>query len=118
MGFGKIKNQKLFKIYEQSSLTNVSRSFEDRSFFFSSESKLGACCQAKGNQFAKDHSAKAMDKTRADLHSRIIVTIQSVDSISKRIQRRRAPVTDLKRLSMVDWLHNGVFALKLPPSSV
>ncbi|CAF2109400.1 unnamed protein product [Brassica napus] len=49
-----------------------------------------------------------MDKTRADLHSRIIVTIQSVDSISKRIQRRRAPVTDLKRLSMVDWLHNGV----------
>lgn len=49
-------------------------------------------CEQLRNQFAKDHSAKAMDKTRAaakDLHSRIRVAIQSVDSISKRIERIR-----------------------------
>ncbi|CAH8273880.1 unnamed protein product [Arabidopsis lyrata] len=49
-------------------------------------------CEQLRNQFAKDHSAKSMDKTRAaakDLHSRIRVAIQSVDSISKRIERIR-----------------------------
>ncbi|KAF8109596.1 hypothetical protein N665_0094s0062 [Sinapis alba] len=49
-------------------------------------------CEQLRNQFTKDHSAKAMDKTRAaakDLHSRIRVAIQSVDSISKRIERIR-----------------------------
>ncbi|KAG2240979.1 hypothetical protein Bca52824_096918 [Brassica carinata] len=49
-------------------------------------------CEQLRNQFTKDHSAKAMDKTRAaakDLHSRIRVAIQSVDLISKRIERIR-----------------------------
>ncbi|AEE87119.1 bZIP transcription factor, putative (DUF630 and DUF632) [Arabidopsis thaliana] len=49
-------------------------------------------CEQLRNQFAKDHSAKSMDKTRAaakDLHSRIRVAIQSVESISKRIERIR-----------------------------
>lgn len=49
-------------------------------------------CEQLRNQFTKDHSAKAMDKTRAaakDLHSRIRVAIQSVDAISKRIERIR-----------------------------
>ncbi|CAA7020547.1 unnamed protein product [Microthlaspi erraticum] len=49
-------------------------------------------CELLRYQFAKDYSAKSMDKTRAaakDLHSRIRVAIQSVDSISKRIERIR-----------------------------
>ncbi|GLT43973.1 hypothetical protein SLA2020_178940 [Shorea laevis] len=49
-------------------------------------------CDQLRHQFAKDHAAPAIDKTRAvvkDLHSRIRVALHSVDSISKRIEKMR-----------------------------
>ncbi|KAF5749819.1 hypothetical protein HS088_TW03G00145 [Tripterygium wilfordii] len=49
-------------------------------------------CEQLRHQFAKDCSARVIDKTRAvvkDLHSRIRVAIHSVDSISKRIEKMR-----------------------------
>ncbi|GMP26147.1 hypothetical protein CsSME_00002720 [Camellia sinensis var. sinensis] len=49
-------------------------------------------CDQLRCQFAKDHSAQVIDKTRAvvkDLHSRIRVALHSVDSISKRIEKMR-----------------------------
>ncbi|PON55006.1 hypothetical protein PanWU01x14_191140 [Parasponia andersonii] len=49
-------------------------------------------CEQLRYMFAKDYSSQAIDKTRAvvkDLHSRIRVAIQSVDSISKRIEKMR-----------------------------
>ncbi|KAJ1398644.1 hypothetical protein SESBI_30969 [Sesbania bispinosa] len=49
-------------------------------------------CHQLRHQFAKDQGTQVIDKTRSvvkDLHSRIIVAIYSVDSISKRIERMR-----------------------------
>lgn len=49
-------------------------------------------CNQLRHQFAKDQSAHVIDKTRAvvkDLYSRIRVALQSVDSISRRIERMR-----------------------------
>ncbi|XP_044469814.1 protein ALTERED PHOSPHATE STARVATION RESPONSE 1-like [Mangifera indica] len=49
-------------------------------------------CDQLRHQFAKDHSTHAIDKTRSvikDLYSRIIVALQSVDSISRRIEKMR-----------------------------
>ncbi|XP_057500562.1 protein ALTERED PHOSPHATE STARVATION RESPONSE 1-like isoform X1 [Actinidia eriantha] len=49
-------------------------------------------CDQLRHQFAKDFSAQVIDKTRAvvkDLHSRIRVALQAVDSISKRIEKMR-----------------------------
>ncbi|XP_057501751.1 protein ALTERED PHOSPHATE STARVATION RESPONSE 1-like [Actinidia eriantha] len=49
-------------------------------------------CNQLRHQFAKDLSAQVIDKTRAvvkDLHSRIRVALQAVDSISKRIEKMR-----------------------------
>ncbi|XP_008803752.2 protein ALTERED PHOSPHATE STARVATION RESPONSE 1-like [Phoenix dactylifera] len=49
-------------------------------------------CSQLRHQSARDLNAKLIDRTRAvvkDLHSRIRVAIQSVDSISKRIERLR-----------------------------
>ncbi|XP_019086181.1 PREDICTED: uncharacterized protein LOC104716266 [Camelina sativa] len=68
------------KLYDEVKASEVIRKEYDRK------------CEQLRNQFAKDHSAKSMDKTRAaakDLHSRIRVAIQAVDSISKRIERIR-----------------------------
>ncbi|XP_010446539.1 PREDICTED: uncharacterized protein LOC104729301 [Camelina sativa] len=68
------------KLYDEVKASEVIRKEYDRK------------CEQLRNQFTKDHSAKSMDRTRAaakDLHSRIRVAIQSVDSISKRIERIR-----------------------------
>ncbi|KAK8952374.1 hypothetical protein KSP39_PZI003005 [Platanthera zijinensis] len=49
-------------------------------------------CNQLRHQFAKDTNAQAIDKTRAavkDLHSRVRVTIQAVDLISRRIEKLR-----------------------------
>ncbi|KAJ3675242.1 hypothetical protein LUZ60_004284 [Juncus effusus] len=49
-------------------------------------------CTILRQQFARDMKAQSIDKTRAiikDLHSRLCVSIQAVDSISKRIERMR-----------------------------
>lgn len=49
-------------------------------------------CDQLKHQFAKDHAAPMIDKTRAvvkDLHSRIRVALHSVDSIAKRIEKMR-----------------------------
>ncbi|KAL1326966.1 hypothetical protein HN51_037072 [Arachis hypogaea] len=49
-------------------------------------------CSQLRHQFAKDQSTHVIDKTRSvvkDLHSRIIVAIYSVDTISKRIESIR-----------------------------
>ncbi|XP_020100981.1 uncharacterized protein LOC109718914 [Ananas comosus] len=49
-------------------------------------------CTQLRHQFARDLNAELIDKTRAvvkDLHSRLSVAIQAVDSISKRIERMR-----------------------------
>ncbi|KAJ0097055.1 hypothetical protein Patl1_27248 [Pistacia atlantica] len=49
-------------------------------------------CDQLRHQFAKDHSAHTIDKTRSvikDLYSRIVVALQSVDSISRRIEKMR-----------------------------
>ncbi|XP_057971859.1 protein ALTERED PHOSPHATE STARVATION RESPONSE 1 isoform X2 [Malania oleifera] len=49
-------------------------------------------CNQLRHQFAKDLSSQVIDKTRSvvkDLHSRIRVAIQAVDSISKRIEKMR-----------------------------
>ncbi|MQL92060.1 hypothetical protein Taro_024678 [Colocasia esculenta] len=49
-------------------------------------------CSRLRHEFAKDLNARVIDKTRAvvkDLHSRVKVAIQAVDSISKRIEKLR-----------------------------
>ncbi|KAK1263613.1 hypothetical protein QJS04_geneDACA021213 [Acorus gramineus] len=49
-------------------------------------------CSQLRHQFAKDMNARVIDKTRAvvkDLHSQVKVTIHSVESISKRIEKLR-----------------------------
>ncbi|KAJ6801770.1 uncharacterized protein M6B38_253505 [Iris pallida] len=49
-------------------------------------------CTQLRHQFARDMKAQVVDKTRAvikDLHSQLIVAIQAVDSISKRIEKLR-----------------------------
>lgn len=49
-------------------------------------------CNQLRHQFAKDTNARVIDKTRAavkDLHSRVRVTIQAVDLISRRIEKLR-----------------------------
>ncbi|XP_044460711.1 protein ALTERED PHOSPHATE STARVATION RESPONSE 1-like [Mangifera indica] len=49
-------------------------------------------CDQLRHQFAKDHSMRSIDKTRSvikDLYSRIVVGLQSVDSISRRIEKMR-----------------------------
>lgn len=49
-------------------------------------------CDQLRHQFAKDLKTHMIDKTRSlvkDLHSRIIVALHSVDSISKRIEKMR-----------------------------
>lgn len=49
-------------------------------------------CSQLRHQVAQDLSPRLIDKTRAvvkDLHSRVTVAIQSVDSISKRIENMR-----------------------------
>ncbi|KAL8143475.1 hypothetical protein V2J09_016507 [Rumex salicifolius] len=49
-------------------------------------------CDQLKHQFAKDHSTHVVDKTRAiakDLHSRLRVSLYSVDSIAKRIEKMR-----------------------------
>uniref|UniRef100_A0A1D1XI52 Protein transport protein SEC31 n=1 Tax=Anthurium amnicola TaxID=1678845 RepID=A0A1D1XI52_9ARAE len=49
-------------------------------------------CSQLRHEFAKDLSARVIDKTRAaikDLHSQVRVAIQAVDSISKRIEKLR-----------------------------
>ncbi|RYR35099.1 hypothetical protein Ahy_A10g050240 [Arachis hypogaea] len=49
-------------------------------------------CEQLRHQSAKDESTRVIDKTRSivrDLHSRIIVTIYSFDTISKQIERVR-----------------------------
>ncbi|KAJ4790674.1 DUF630 family protein (DUF630 and DUF632) [Rhynchospora pubera] len=49
-------------------------------------------CALLRHQFARDMKAHAIDKTRAaikDLHSRLSVAIQAVNSISKRIEKMR-----------------------------
>ncbi|XP_072984352.1 uncharacterized protein [Typha latifolia] len=49
-------------------------------------------CSQLRHQFAQDLNAQVIDKTRAvvkDLHSRVCVAIQAVDSVSKRIEKLR-----------------------------
>ncbi|KAJ3677314.1 hypothetical protein LUZ60_003038 [Juncus effusus] len=49
-------------------------------------------CTKLRHQFAKDFDVRIIDKTRAnvkDLHSRLTVAIQAVDSISRRIEKLR-----------------------------
>ncbi|CAL1376710.1 unnamed protein product [Linum trigynum] len=64
-------------------------------------------CDKLRHQFAKDHSAHVIDKTRAvakDLHSRIRVAIHSVDSISKRIEKIRDEELHPQLLELVQGL--------------
>ncbi|EEF29247.1 protein ALTERED PHOSPHATE STARVATION RESPONSE 1 [Ricinus communis] len=64
-------------------------------------------CDQLRHQFAKDHSAEVIDKTRAvvkDLHSRIIVAIHSVDTISKRIEKMRDEELQPQLLELIQGL--------------
>ncbi|XP_021678432.2 protein ALTERED PHOSPHATE STARVATION RESPONSE 1 isoform X2 [Hevea brasiliensis] len=64
-------------------------------------------CDQLRHQFAKDHSAQVIDKTRAvvkDLHSRIIVAIHSVDTISKRIEKMRDEELQPQLLELIQGL--------------
>ncbi|XP_012093121.1 protein ALTERED PHOSPHATE STARVATION RESPONSE 1 isoform X2 [Jatropha curcas] len=64
-------------------------------------------CNQLRHQFAKDHSAQVIDKTRAvvkDLHSRIIVAIHSVDTISKRIEKMRDEELQPQLLELIQGL--------------
>ncbi|XP_050205497.1 protein ALTERED PHOSPHATE STARVATION RESPONSE 1 [Mercurialis annua] len=64
-------------------------------------------CDLLRHQFAKDHSAQVIDKTRAiakDLHSRIIVAIHSVDTISKRIEKMRDEELQPQLLELIQGL--------------
>lgn len=49
-------------------------------------------CNQLRHQFAKGYGSQVIDRTRSvvkDLHSRIMVALHSVDSISKRIEKMR-----------------------------
>ncbi|XP_065876550.1 protein ALTERED PHOSPHATE STARVATION RESPONSE 1 [Euphorbia lathyris] len=64
-------------------------------------------CDQLRHQFAKDHSAQVIDKTRAyvkDLHSRIIVALHSVDTISKRIEKMRDEELQPQMLELIQGL--------------
>ncbi|CAL1376706.1 unnamed protein product [Linum trigynum] len=64
-------------------------------------------CDKLRHQFAKDHNAHVIDKTRAvakNLHSRIRVAIHSVDSISKRIEKIRDEELHPQLLELVQGL--------------
>ncbi|KAH7565701.1 hypothetical protein ACOSQ2_022023 [Xanthoceras sorbifolium] len=64
-------------------------------------------CNQLRHQFAKDHSAQVIDKTRAvvkDLYSRIRVALQSVDSISRRIERMRDEELQPQLLELIQGL--------------
>ncbi|KAK1592538.1 hypothetical protein Q3G72_026524 [Acer saccharum] len=64
-------------------------------------------CNHLRHQFAKDHSAQVIDKTRAvvkDLYSRIRVALQSVDSISRRIERMRDEELQPQLLELIQGL--------------
>ncbi|KAL6993132.1 hypothetical protein U1Q18_011250 [Sarracenia purpurea var. burkii] len=64
-------------------------------------------CDQLRHQFAKDVSAQVIDKTRAvvkDLHSRIIVALHAVDSISKRIEKMRDDELQPQLVEMIQGL--------------
>ncbi|WCJ31848.1 hypothetical protein M5689_013301 [Euphorbia peplus] len=64
-------------------------------------------CEQLRHQFAKDLSAQVIDKTRAyvkDLHSRIIVALHSVDTISKRIEKMRDEELQPQMLELIQGL--------------
>ncbi|KAM7276416.1 hypothetical protein ACFE04_018282 [Oxalis oulophora] len=64
-------------------------------------------CDQLRHQFAKDLKAHVIDKTRAtvkDLHSRIRVGLQSVDSISKRIEKMRDEELQPQLLELIQGL--------------
>ncbi|KMT08820.1 hypothetical protein BVRB_6g135440 [Beta vulgaris subsp. vulgaris] len=68
------------KLYDEVKASEVIRKVYDKK------------CDQLRHQFAKDLSTHVIDKTRAavkDLHSRIRVALQAVDSIAKRIEKMR-----------------------------
>ncbi|KAK9065123.1 hypothetical protein SSX86_016506 [Deinandra increscens subsp. villosa] len=65
-------------------------------------------CDQLRNQFAKDLKTHVIDKTRAlvkDLHSRIIVALHTVDSISKRIEKMRDEELQPQLLELIQGLN-------------
>ncbi|KAI7746498.1 hypothetical protein M8C21_026236 [Ambrosia artemisiifolia] len=65
-------------------------------------------CDQLKHQFAKDLKSHVIDKTRAlvkDLHSRIIVALHSVDSISKRIEKMRDEELQPQLLELIQGLN-------------
>ncbi|KAK1423730.1 hypothetical protein QVD17_19038 [Tagetes erecta] len=65
-------------------------------------------CGQLRHQFAKDLKTHVMDKTRAlvkDLHSRIIVALHTVDSISKRIEKMRDEELQPQLLELIQGLN-------------
>ncbi|XP_071703736.1 uncharacterized protein [Rutidosis leptorrhynchoides] len=65
-------------------------------------------CDKLRHQFAKDLKTHVIDKTRAvvkDLHSRIIVALHTVDSISKRIEKMRDEELQPQLLELIQGLN-------------
>ncbi|PWA82524.1 hypothetical protein CTI12_AA179320 [Artemisia annua] len=65
-------------------------------------------CDQLRHQFAKDLKTHKIDKTRSlvkDLHSRIIVALHSVDSISKRIEKMRDEELQPQLLELIQGLN-------------
>ncbi|KAJ0454209.1 hypothetical protein HanIR_Chr15g0737541 [Helianthus annuus] len=65
-------------------------------------------CDQLRHQFAKDLKSHVIDKTRAlvkDLHSRIIVALHTVDSISKRIEKMRDEELQPQLLELIQGLN-------------
>ncbi|KAI3824459.1 hypothetical protein L1987_05919 [Smallanthus sonchifolius] len=65
-------------------------------------------CGQLRHQFAKDLKTHVIDKTRAlvkDLHSRIIVALHTVDSISKRIEKMRDEELQPQLLELIQGLN-------------
>ncbi|XP_023761326.1 protein ALTERED PHOSPHATE STARVATION RESPONSE 1 [Lactuca sativa] len=65
-------------------------------------------CDRLRHQFAKDLKSHVIDKTRAlvkDLHSRIIVALHTVDSISKRIEKMRDEELQPQLLELIQGLN-------------
>ncbi|XP_076883373.1 protein ALTERED PHOSPHATE STARVATION RESPONSE 1-like [Bidens hawaiensis] len=65
-------------------------------------------CDQLRHQFAKDLKSHVIDKTRAivkDLHSRIIVALHTVDSISKRIEKMRDEELQPQILELIQGLN-------------
>ncbi|KAL4579759.1 hypothetical protein LXL04_015924 [Taraxacum kok-saghyz] len=65
-------------------------------------------CERLRHQFAKDLKTHVIDKTRAlvkDLHSRIIVALHTVDSISKRIEKMRDEELQPQLLELIQGLN-------------